>query len=102
MRMSNVVLSAAFAGRLISAQEPPKPCPAEGYSGGFSHVCPQKQFANPSDISAMMAALPDKPLRRPLRFVMYSYSAKLRASFIRLFHSHPKWLSISATKQAPG
>src|SRR5579863_3529568 len=37
------------------------PCPVEGYSGGFRQGCPQKQFANPSDISAMMAALPDKP-----------------------------------------
>jgi uncharacterized protein len=37
---------------LLSAQQsqPAKPCPAEGFSGGFSHGCPQKQFANPSDI----------------------------------------------------
>ncbi|MGA8593289.1 MAG: ThuA domain-containing protein [Bryobacteraceae bacterium] len=59
---------------LLSAQQrqPSKPCPAEGFSGGFSHGCPQKQFANPSDISAMMAALPDKPLATPqgLRHVL--------------------------------
>lgn len=49
-----------------------KPCPAEGFSGGFSHGCPQKQFANPADISAMMAALPDKPFAEPqsLRHVL--------------------------------
>src|SRR5690348_3940043 len=49
---------------LLSAQQtqPVKPCPAEGFSGGFSRGRPQKQFASPSDISAMMAALPDKPL----------------------------------------
>src|SRR5580700_10740384 len=59
------------------AQNPPaaaKPatCPAEGFSGGFSRGCPQKQFANPSDISAMMAALPDKPYATPqsLRHVL--------------------------------
>jgi hypothetical protein len=40
-------------------------CPAEGFSGGFSKGCPQKQFANPADISAMMAALPDKPYAKP-------------------------------------
>jgi len=40
-------------------------CPAEGFSGGFSRGCPQKQFANPADISAMMAALPDKPYATP-------------------------------------
>ncbi len=59
---------------ILSAQQtqPEKPCPAEGFSGGFSQGCPQKQFANPSDISAMMAALPDKPLATPqgLRHVL--------------------------------
>ncbi len=40
-------------------------CPAEGFSGGRSTGCPQKQFANPADISAMMAALPDKPYATP-------------------------------------
>jgi uncharacterized protein len=59
---------------LLSAQQsqPAKPCPAEGFSGGFSHGCPQKQFANPSDISAMMAALPDKAPATPqsLRHVL--------------------------------
>ncbi|HMF79478.1 MAG TPA: ThuA domain-containing protein [Bryobacteraceae bacterium] len=59
---------------LLSAQQAPstKPCPAEGFSGGFSTGCPQKQFANPQDISAMMAALPDKPMATPqgLRHVL--------------------------------
>ena len=59
---------------LVSAQQAPspKPCPPEGFSGGFTRGCPQKQFANPSDISAMMAALPEKPLATPqsLRHVL--------------------------------
>lgn len=59
---------------LLSAQQTQssKPCPAEGFSGGFSHGCPQKQFANPADIAAMMAALPDKPMATPqsLRHVL--------------------------------
>src|SRR5262249_32624293 len=46
-------------------QQTARPCPPEGFTGGFSTGCPQKQFANPSDISAMMAALPDKPLAAP-------------------------------------
>jgi uncharacterized protein len=54
-------------GGLLNAQQAPsaKPCPPEGFSGGFSTGCPQKQFANPSDVSAMMAALPDKPFVAP-------------------------------------
>jgi uncharacterized protein len=50
----------------------PANCPAEGFSGGFSRGCPQRQFANPADISAMMAALPDKPYAAPqsLRHVL--------------------------------
>jgi type 1 glutamine amidotransferase len=49
-----------------------KPCPVDGFSGGFTTGCPQRQFANPSDISAMMAALPDKPMATPqsLRHVL--------------------------------
>jgi type 1 glutamine amidotransferase len=62
-----------FCG-LLSAQQmqQAKPCPPEGFSGGFNRGCPQKQFANPSDISAMMAALPDKPMATPqgLRHVL--------------------------------
>ncbi len=55
-----------LCGLLLARQTPSsKPCPAEGFSGGFSTGCPQKQFANPSDISAMMAALPDKPFATP-------------------------------------
>lgn len=62
-----------FGGVLFAQQAPSsKPCPAEGFSGGFSYGCPQKQFANSSDISAMMAALPDKPFATPesLRHVL--------------------------------
>ncbi|HLN03475.1 MAG TPA: ThuA domain-containing protein [Bryobacteraceae bacterium] len=62
-----------LGGRLFAQQTAPhKPCPPEGFSGGFSYGCPQKQFANPSDISGMMAALPDKPFATPqgLRHVL--------------------------------
>lgn len=55
-----------LCGLLFAQQRPSaKPCPAEGFSGGFSYGCPQKQFANPSDVSAMMAALPEKPFATP-------------------------------------
>src|SRR5580704_17921125 len=72
-RLSVAVWSGLVGGLLLAQQPPaPKPCPAEGFSGGFSHGCPQKQFANPSDISVMMAALPEKPLATPqgLRHVL--------------------------------
>ncbi len=61
-----------FGGLLYAQQPSSRPCPPEGFSGGFSHGCPQKQFANPADISAMMAALPDKPYATPqhLRHVL--------------------------------
>ncbi len=60
----------AWIGSAVFAQQPatatrPVVCPPEGFSGGFSRGCPQKQFANPADISAMMAALPDKPYATP-------------------------------------
>jgi hypothetical protein len=60
-----------FAQRTAAAGKPAN-CPPEGFSGGFSTGCPQKQFANPADISAMMAALPDKPYATPqsLRHVL--------------------------------
>src|SRR5215471_19301692 len=58
------VSTASFAQQTRTAGQPPD-CPPEGFSGGFTRGCPQKQFANPSDISAMMAALPDKPYARP-------------------------------------
>ena len=64
-------LAAVVFGETVSfaqqAAVPAKPasCPAEGFSGGFTRDCPQKQFANPADISAMMAALPDKPYATP-------------------------------------
>ena len=62
-----------LGGVLFARQTPPtKPCPPEGFSGGFSYGCPQKQLANPSDVSAMMAALPDRPFATPqsLRHVL--------------------------------
>lgn len=61
----------AFAQRQ-SAPANPADCPAEGFQGGFTRGCPQRQFANPADISAMMAALPDKPYATPqsLRHVL--------------------------------
>ena len=48
------------------------PCPVGGFSGGFSKGCPQKQFANPADIAAMRAAIPEKPIATPkaLRHVL--------------------------------
>jgi type 1 glutamine amidotransferase len=69
--LSSAALAAFFLiGRASFAQQgtvPANPvnCPAEGFSGGFSKGCPQKQFANPYDISGMMAALPDKPFVAP-------------------------------------
>src|ERR1700733_720740 len=67
----------ALTGPVGFAQQAAAPiksanCPVEGFSGGFSHGCPQKQFASPTDISAMMAALPDKPYAKPqsLRHVL--------------------------------
>ena len=69
-----VCIGVVSLGGFLFAQQPPpsKPCPPEGFSGGFTHGCPQKQFANPSDVSGMMAALPDKPFAMPqsLRHVL--------------------------------
>jgi type 1 glutamine amidotransferase len=63
--------SVGFAQQAAAGAKPAN-CPPEGFSGGFSKGCPQKQFANPADISAMMAALPDKPIVAPqsLRHVL--------------------------------
>lgn len=65
-------VGALLPGGVLFAQQSHKPCPPEGFSGGFTYGCPQKQFANPSDISAMMAALPDQPFVKPqhLRHVL--------------------------------
>ncbi len=72
-------MSKSFVGvllpvALLFAQQtqPPRTCPPEGFQGGFSRGCPQRQFANPADISAMMAALPEKPFAAPqsLRHVL--------------------------------
>ena len=73
MTKITIALCGGLMSTLLCAQQPPaKPCPAEGFSGGFTTGCPQKQFANPSDVSAMMAAIPDKPLAPPqgLRHVL--------------------------------
>ncbi len=73
MKLARVSISAGILLHcaLLFAQQN-KPCPPEGFSGGFTKGCPQKQFANPSDISAMMAAIPDKPIATPqgLRHVL--------------------------------
>ena len=57
------VLALAASGSLFAQQ--PANCPPEGFQGGFSRGCPQRQYANPADISAMMAALPEKPIAVP-------------------------------------
>jgi type 1 glutamine amidotransferase len=71
LNIFGIALAALLSSGSVSFAQPPaagaKPgtCPAEGFTGGFSRGCPQKQFANPADISAMMAALPDKPIAVP-------------------------------------
>jgi uncharacterized protein len=65
-----VAIAIVLTGSVGFSQNPaasarPVTCPPEGFTGGFSRGCPQKQFANPSDVSAMMAALPDKPYVTP-------------------------------------
>jgi uncharacterized protein len=72
MRLNQCLAAAVLtAVTLVSAvsfaqqDAPPHDCPPEGFSGGFTRGCPQKQFANPSDISAMMAALPEKYYAKP-------------------------------------
>jgi type 1 glutamine amidotransferase len=75
MKLNAFGICAAIAAMVLSepvglaqqAGAPGKPenCPVEGFSGGFTRGCPQKQFASPADISAMMAALPDKPYATP-------------------------------------
>ena len=71
---ATIPLGIVLFGGLVFAQQTPasKPCPPEGFDGGFSRGCPQKQFAKPWDISGMMAALPDKPFVTPqgLRHVL--------------------------------
>ena len=57
------VLALAASGSLFAQQ--PANCPPEGFQGGFSRGCPQRQYSNPADISAMMAALPEKPIAVP-------------------------------------
>jgi len=65
-RNALLLTATLLTGRAI-AQQPAQntACPPTGFQGGFSKGCPQRQFANPADISAMMAALPDKPFVTP-------------------------------------
>jgi type 1 glutamine amidotransferase len=71
--MKKIIFAAASGAALLSLvvfaqqqqQRPQKPCPPEGFQGGFNPGCPQRQYANPADISAMLAALPDKPIATP-------------------------------------
>ena len=70
--MKKSIASAILIAGLSMAQPPRpgggganQPCPAEGYSGGFRQDCAQKQFANPSDVAGMMAALPDAAIVKP-------------------------------------
>ncbi|MGD0499465.1 MAG: ThuA domain-containing protein [Bryobacteraceae bacterium] len=56
--------SVGFAQR-GAANARPGNCPADGFTGGANPGCPQRQFANPSDVAAMMAALPEKPYATP-------------------------------------
>ncbi len=72
-----VLFAPLLTGQVALAQQAgtaakPANCPADGFQGGFSKGCPQRQYANPADISAMMAALPDKPYATPksLRHVL--------------------------------
>ena len=77
MRRKTFAIGAASAALVLTglagfaqhapANGKPENCPPDGFSGGFTRGCPQKQFANPADISAMMAALPDKPYATPQR-----------------------------------
>ena len=85
MNPKSSVFAAALALTLLSSQTGltqqtparanPENCPFEGFQGGFTRGCPQRQYANPSDISGLMAALPDKPYAAP----------KSLASFIGIF-----------------
>ncbi|WP_321476339.1 ThuA domain-containing protein [uncultured Paludibaculum sp.] len=71
LRLMALGLSAAFVA-LVSVspatyaqQAAPANCPPEGFWGGFTKGCPQRQSAVPSDIVAMMAALPEKAYATP-------------------------------------
>jgi type 1 glutamine amidotransferase len=60
-----VLLTAQMSFAQAPPSGQPANCPADGFSGGFSKGCPQRQFANPADIAALMASLPDKPYAAP-------------------------------------
>lgn len=77
----SVVLCGGLFGSLLYAQQPPaapQSCPPEGFTGGFTRGCPQKQFANPYDVAGMMPSLPDKPIAAPaqLRHVLVLCKAR--------------------------
>jgi len=68
--IAGIIIAVVWIGAAGFAQQPaatakPANCPPEGFTGGFTRGCPQRQFANPADISAMMAALPDKSYVAP-------------------------------------
>jgi uncharacterized protein len=56
----------AQQGRGPAPAQAAAPCPPEGFQNGFSRGCPQKQTAVATDVSAMMAALPDTAPAKPL------------------------------------
>jgi type 1 glutamine amidotransferase len=60
-----VLLTAPMSFAQAPPSGQPTNCPVDGFSGGFSKGCPQKQFANPADLAALMASLPDKPYATP-------------------------------------
>jgi len=68
--ISTALAAMVAIGSLSFAQQAPAPakplvCPPEGFSGGFTRGCPQKQFAEPADIVALMGALPEKAYATP-------------------------------------
>jgi uncharacterized protein len=69
MTRFSFALSSGLICSLLWAQQSsaPQSCPPEGFSGGFTKGCPQKQFANPWDISGMMPSIPEKPFAAPVK-----------------------------------
>jgi len=63
----SAALAAVSFGQQATSPAKPVVCPPEGFSGGFTRGCPQRQFAYPAEISAMMAAVPDRPYVAPLK-----------------------------------
>jgi len=70
MNAKSILMGTLLTAALAWAQPPaaaskPASCPPEGFSGGFTRGCPQRQFAAPADIAAMMAAVPEKAPATP-------------------------------------